>query len=340
MSVRHCVIIVDYSASALRTDFLPSRAHVIRSTLESFIDVFLSSNALSYVGLIVTSDGEASWLCPLSISAEKLKGALVELVQSRTPSGAPSIENALHVLLTCFAQGPTGGPRREVVYISCGLHTVDPGDVFHTIDAVVAAGITVNVLSFGGHMHVLSALASRTGGEHYVPLHERHLTEILQSLCGISFSSSRGNPLPQVPTSRQPLIALGFPIITGLAGEDASLTLCACHGKLTKSGISCPRCHARLCELPCTCAVCGLSLVPSAHVARTLYQMRRRDNCSLFVGLEESDPAPLSCDLCGTYLSGSVKGMEWQKCMHCDLRACGVCGRYVKERLAMCPGCE
>ena len=38
-------------------------------------------------------------------------------------------------------------------------------------------------------------------------------------------------------------------------------------------GYACPRCHARISELPADCAVCGLKLVLAPHLARSFHHL-------------------------------------------------------------------
>ncbi|KAG0473289.1 hypothetical protein HPP92_015146 [Vanilla planifolia] len=38
-------------------------------------------------------------------------------------------------------------------------------------------------------------------------------------------------------------------------------------------GYTCPRCKARVCELPTECQICGLALVSSPHLARTYHHL-------------------------------------------------------------------
>lgn len=45
--------------------------------------------------------------------------------------------------------------------------------------------------------------------------------------------------------------------------------VCACHGKLKTSGYGCPRCKARLCDVPTECRVCGLTVVNAPQLARS-----------------------------------------------------------------------
>lgn len=66
------------------------------------------------------------------------------------------------------------------------------------------------------------------------------------------------------------LIKMGFP----QRAAEGSIAICSCH-KEAKVGIgyTCPRCKARVCELPTECRICGLQLVSSPHLARSYHHL-------------------------------------------------------------------
>ena len=53
--------------------------------------------------------------------------------------------------------------------------------------------------------------------------------------------------------------------------------VCVCrvcsHGRFTNSAYVCPRCASRCCELPGECAVCGVMLILSSHLARSYHHL-------------------------------------------------------------------
>lgn len=66
------------------------------------------------------------------------------------------------------------------------------------------------------------------------------------------------------------LIKMGFP----QRAAEGSISICSCH-KESKvgEGYICPRCKARVCELPTECCICGLTLVSSPHLARSYHHL-------------------------------------------------------------------
>lgn len=66
------------------------------------------------------------------------------------------------------------------------------------------------------------------------------------------------------------LVRMGFP----QRGAEDAVALCACHREVKiGGGYTCPRCKARVCELPTECHICGLTLVSSPHLARSYHHL-------------------------------------------------------------------
>ena len=63
---------------------------------------------------------------------------------------------------------------------------------------------------------------------------------------------------------------MGFP--TRL--PDSSLaSLCVCHSLMKSEGFLCPRCSAKVCDVPTDCDICGLMIVSSPHLARSYHHL-------------------------------------------------------------------
>lgn len=66
------------------------------------------------------------------------------------------------------------------------------------------------------------------------------------------------------------LIKMGFP----QRAAEGVISICSCHKEAkTGGGFTCPRCKARVCELPSECRICGLTLVSSPHLARSYHHL-------------------------------------------------------------------
>lgn len=77
-------------------------------------------------------------------------------------------------------------------------------------------------------------------------------------------------PPTQADMSVASLVRMGFP----QRGAEDAVALCACHREVKiGGGYTCPRCKARVCELPTQCHICGLTLVSSPHLARSYHHL-------------------------------------------------------------------
>ena len=66
------------------------------------------------------------------------------------------------------------------------------------------------------------------------------------------------------------LMMMGFP--TRLP-DTSPRALCVCHSDLKSEGFLCPRCMAKLCDVPTDCDICGLMIVSSPHLARSYHHL-------------------------------------------------------------------
>lgn len=78
-------------------------------------------------------------------------------------------------------------------------------------------------------------------------------------------------PPPAIADSAMPnLIKMGFP----QRAAESSIAICSCHKEAkVGGGYTCPRCKARVCELPTECRICGLTLISSPHLARSYHHL-------------------------------------------------------------------
>jgi transcription initiation factor TFIIH subunit 2 len=66
------------------------------------------------------------------------------------------------------------------------------------------------------------------------------------------------------------LMMMGFP--TRLP-DTSPPSLCVCHSELKSEGFLCPRCLAKVCDVPTDCDICGLMIVSSPHLARSYHHL-------------------------------------------------------------------
>lgn len=66
------------------------------------------------------------------------------------------------------------------------------------------------------------------------------------------------------------LVQMGFP----QKETEGAISICSCHKEAKVGGAYiCPRCRARVCDLPTECQICGLTLVSSPHLARSYHHL-------------------------------------------------------------------
>ena len=166
------------------------------------------------------------------------------------------------------------------------------------------------------------------------------------------------------------MIRVGFPEL-----QHESEALCACHDILRSSSYACPRCQARVCEVPTECPVCGLRLLSAPTLARSYHHIypvppfthvpdATRPGRQLAMlsasgadagagagageamledgGRDPDDDAVLvgdsspACSACCEALSPDTPRFV---CPDCCLAFCSDCDMYIHDSLHTCPGC-
>jgi transcription initiation factor TFIIH subunit 2 len=195
------------------------------------------------------------------------------------PAGAPSLQNALEMARHAMGHLPAHASR-EVLVLTGALSTVDPGNIADTLDACVADKIRISVLALAAEMKICREMATRTGGPRRplppdapdahapagtfgVALNEGHYKDLLFAL--IPPPAQRA--LARAASAPADLLLMGFP------ARAPGAALCACHAEIRGAGFVCPRCRARVCDVPTDCDVCGLMLVSAPHLARSYHHL-------------------------------------------------------------------
>ena len=66
------------------------------------------------------------------------------------------------------------------------------------------------------------------------------------------------------------LMIMGFPM---RLPDTSPPSLCVCHSEMKSEGFLCPRCLAKVCDVPTDCDICGLMIVSSPHLARSYHHL-------------------------------------------------------------------
>lgn len=166
---------------------------------------------------------------------------------------------------------PTNSSR-EILIIFGSLTTCDPGNVHDTLESCVKSRIRISVVALAAEMKICRDLCDKTGGQFGVAMNEGHFRDLLFELVpppAQQHSRNLGSK-GAAPAPAADLVMMGFP--TRL--PDASPpSLCACHSTLRSDGFLCPRCMAKVCDVPTDCDICGLMIVSSPHLARSYHHL-------------------------------------------------------------------
>ena len=106
-------------------------------------------------------------------------------------------------------------------------------------------------------------------GTFGVALNEGHFKDLLFELIPPPAQRATGRTGGPGSASAD-LMMMGFP--TRLP-DTSPRALCACHSELKSEGFLCPRCMAKLCDVPTDCDICGLMIVSSPHLARSYHHL-------------------------------------------------------------------
>lgn len=155
------------------------------------------------------------------------------------------------------------------------LTSCDPGSISDTLEGLVTSKVRVSVVCLAAETKLARDLTIKTGGTFGVALNEGHLRDLMwESIPPPALTGEQPNRQPAPGArSNQPasdLMMMGFP--TRLP-DSGFATLCACHANLKPEGFLCPRCGAKLCDVPTDCDVCGLLVVSSPHLARSYHHL-------------------------------------------------------------------
>ncbi|PRQ33677.1 putative transcription factor C2H2 family [Rosa chinensis] len=327
--IRYLYIVIDLSKAASEMDFRPSRMGVVAKHVEAFIREYFYQNPLSQVGLVTIKDGVAHILTDLGGSPESHVKALMGKLEC---SGDASLQNALDLVQGYLNQIPSYG-HREVLIMYSALSTCDPGDIMETIQKCKKSKIRCSVIGLSAEIFICKHLCQETGGSYYIALDESHLKDLILE---------HAPPPPAIAEfAIANLIKMGFP----QRAAESSVAICSCHKEAkVGDGYTCPRCKARVCELPTECRICGLTLISSPHLARSyhhLFPIVPFDEVSLSLFIDQQNKLPKACFGCQQSLlgPGNKPGLH-VSCPKCKQHFCLDCDIYIHESLHNCPGCD
>ncbi|KAG8746345.1 hypothetical protein FRC10_005334 [Ceratobasidium sp. 414] len=263
--IRHLILLIDLSGAMADRDLRPTRFELALDCARAFVGEWCEQNPLGQVGVVGMRAGIGERIVEMTGNPHDVLRAIADK-RKLEPAGEPSLQNAIEIA--------------QIVIIFGSLTTCDPGNIYETLDSCVKDKIKISVVALAAEMKICKELCDKTDGKFGVAMNEGHFKDLLfehippPAHRGAPKASDPGVPESQAKTALNPtadLMMMGFP--TRLPPTSAP-TLCVCHpSRLRAEGFICPRCSAKLCEVPTDCDVCGLMVVSSPHLARSYHHL-------------------------------------------------------------------
>ncbi|KAJ7901923.1 Ssl1-like-domain-containing protein [Mycena olivaceomarginata] len=267
--IRHLVLLLDLSTSMLDRDMRPTRFDLTLQYAREFIVEWFDQNPLGQIGVVGMRAGIGERIGEMSGNPQDVLKAIADR-HKLEPVGEPSLQNSIELARSSMNHLPTHSSR-EILIIFGSLTTCDPGNIHDTLDACVTNKIRISVVALAAEMKICRELCDKTAGQFGVAMNEGHFKDLLFELIpppaqkALSRAAGAGATNPAAD-----LMMMGFP--TRL--PDASPpSLCVCHSELRSEGFLCPRCLAKVCDVPTDCDVCDLMIVSSPHLARSYHHL-------------------------------------------------------------------
>ncbi|KAI5474457.1 hypothetical protein MNV49_003248 [Pseudohyphozyma bogoriensis] len=344
--IRHVFLVLDLSSAMLVREYKSPWLDLALQYAREFVTEFFDQNPISQLSILITRDGGCERLSPLSGNpVDHLKA--LSSKKKLEARGEPSLQNCLEMARSGLAHLPPHGSR-EVIIILGSLTTCDPGNIHKVIDTVAKDRIRVNVIGLSAEMKVCKEIANRTKGTYIVALDDLYLRDSLFELIPPPPTLSVPSAVSGGPSSSSSsdLMLLGFPTLISPQYPG----LCSCHSKLKSSGFGCPRCKSRLCEIPCVCGVCGITVVSGSHLARSFRFLFPVENYVPLPQIPASylKPPQANCHACafpfpttrvGTGANEHLSPVGRYMCPKCEKEFCLDCDKLTREGLGFCVGC-
>ncbi|WJZ88720.1 hypothetical protein VitviT2T_007995 [Vitis vinifera] len=306
----------------------------IRSLYSSTTTARIQKGLIRYLYIVVDLSRAASEMdfkpSRMAVVAKHIEAFIREFFDQNPLSqiGLVTIKDGLAQCLTDL-----GGSPDSHVKALMALSTCDPGDIMETIQECKKSKIRCSVIGLSAEIFICRHLCQETGGSYSVALDESHFKELLLE---------HAPPPPAIAEfAIANLIKMGFP----QRAAEGVISICSCHKEAkVGGGYTCPRCKARVCELPTECRICGLTLVSSPHLARSyhhLFPIPPFDEVSLSLLNNPHQRSSRACFGCQeSLLIPGNKPTLCVACPKCKQHFCLDCDIYIHESLHNCPGCE
>ncbi|KAH0827511.1 Ssl1-domain-containing protein [Lanmaoa asiatica] len=267
--IRHLILLLDLSMAMMDRDMRPTRFDLSLQYAREFVVEWFDQNPLGQIGIVGMRGGIGERIGEMSGTPQDVLKSLSDRTKLE-PAGEPSLQNAIEMARSSMSHLPTHSSR-EILIIFGSLTTCDPGNIHDTLDACLRNKIRISVVALAAEMKICRDMCDKTGGQFGVAMNEGHFKDLLFELVpppaqrAVARAGGSGGANPAAD-----LMMMGFP--TRLP-DSSPPSLCACHSDMKSEGFLCPRCMAKVCDVPTDCDICGLMIVSSPHLARSYYHL-------------------------------------------------------------------
>ncbi|KAG6820250.1 hypothetical protein H0H93_003414 [Arthromyces matolae] len=251
--IRHLVLLLDLSAAMTDRDMRPTRFDLMLQYTREFIAEWFDQNPLGQIGIVGMRAGIGERIGEMTGNPQEVLKRLADRHKLQ-PTGEPSLQNSIEMAKSSMSHLPTHSSR-EIIIIFGSLTTCDPGNIHETLEACVKAKIRISVVALAAEMKICRSLCEKTGGQFGVALNEGHFHDLLFELIPPPAQHATFNRIASGSNARASnpsadLMLMGFP--TRLP-DTAPPSLCVCHSEIKSEGFLCPRCLAKVCDVPTDC---------------------------------------------------------------------------------------
>ncbi|KZP18744.1 TFIIH basal transcription factor complex, subunit SSL1 [Athelia psychrophila] len=344
--IRHLILLLDLSTSMMDRDMRPTRFDLTLRYAREFVTEWFDQNPLGQIGVVGMRAGVGERIGEMSGNPQDVLRAIADR-HKLEPTGDPSLQNSIEMARSTMSHLPTHSSR-EILIIFGSLTTCDPGNIHETLDACVQNQIRISVVALAAEMKICRELCDKTGGQFGVAMNEGHFRDLMFELVPPPAQRALARVAGTNAGAANPaadLMMMGFP--TRLP-DTSPPSLCVCHSELKSQGFLCPRCLAKVCDVPTDCDICGLMIVSSPHLARSYHHLFPVKAYKAVMTLDDAAEASDACHACSRALAivrstaPNIDGMSpfgRYRCPECHHDFCADCDVFVHDVVHCCPGC-
>ncbi|KAF7984210.1 hypothetical protein HWV62_16000 [Athelia sp. TMB] len=269
--IRHLILLIDLSASMMDRDMRPTRFDLTLRYAREFVTEWFDQNPLGQIGIVGMRAGVGERIGEMSGNPQDVLRAIADR-HKLEPVGDPSLQNSIEMARSTMSHLPTHSSR-EILIVFGSLTTCDPGNIHDTLEACVQNQIRISVVALAAEMKICRELCDKTGGQFGVAMNEGHFRDLLFDLVPPPAQRALARVTGAGVGAANPaadLMMMGFPV---RLPDTSPPSLCVCHSELKSQGFLCPRCLAKVCDVPTDCDICGLMIVSSPHLARSYHHL-------------------------------------------------------------------